>query len=241
MRLTTVGLTLAALAVILAPSSSPAALDGPDAVLYEVTENLTEQSPHRVSHWAAQGYAAAGSPLCPGPLIDALLERRLLSSRPSSCAITAFGTDDIDLATATGELTVLDFAAEINADNVVDGPELVVFTGTITANLTLVPFGPLGVIPDLLGKRSTIGPAVPLILLTDGVFTPDPFFGIQLPPSSFSGTFRLPFKVEGDGRRERPLRERPAYYLADDGSLVEVQPREFLLGFPMLRGEVTFD
>jgi hypothetical protein len=242
MRLTSkVALTLTALAAVLGAGSSPAAPAGPHAVFYEVVENLTEESPHRVSHWAAQGTAAVGSPFCPTELIQALLRRRLISRTPDSCVITAFGMDDIDLATGTGEVTVLDFATVINGDNVVDGPERVVLTGTLAARLTLVPFGPLGVVPDIRGRSSTIGPAVPLIRVTDGVFTPDPFFGIQLPPVNFSGTFRLPFKVEDGGRLQRPTRDHPAYYLGDDGRLIEVQPDEFTFGFPMLRAEVTFE
>jgi hypothetical protein len=46
---------------------------------------------------------------------------------------------------------------------------------------------------------------------------------------TFTGTFRLPFRVAGK-----------ASYLMDDGSVVPVQPQEFSLGQAMVRLEIGF-
>lgn len=226
----------------LAPIRIPIATAAPQALLYEVTENLTQDltaMTPRLSHWAAQGTAVANSPFCPKELISALRKMKLVSGTPGSCTITAFGQDAI-APTFTGTVAVPDFAVVINRDNVVDAPERVVMTGSITGNLVIVPFGPAGVTPDLNAKKATLGPSVPLILVQHGVFTPNPFFGVSLAPSCFTGTFRLPFQVTSAGTRVEPVRGGQAFYLGDDGSLIRVRPEEFAFGFPMLRAEVTF-
>jgi len=226
------------------PPWSAAASAAPKAFLYEVVENLTQDldptaGTSRLSHWAAQGTAVAGSPFCPNKLIKKLKEMNLVSGSPKSCTITAFGEDKINL-TLRGTVSVPDFAVVVNGDNVVDAPERVVMTGSVTGDLVVVPFGPGGVTPDLNAKKAVLGPSVPLILVQNGVFTPDPFPGVKLEPSCFTGTFRLPFQVTEAGTRTEPVRGGQAFYLADDGSLIEVQPEEFAFGFPMLRAEVTF-
>jgi hypothetical protein len=226
----------------LTPWGAPPASAAPQAFLYEVVENLTQDltaTTARLSHWAAQGTAVAGSPFCPKELINTLQKRKLVSGSPTSCTITAFGQDEIDV-TFTGTVAVPDFAVVINTDNVVDAPERVVMTGSITGGLVIVPFGPAGVTPDLNAKKATLGPSVPLILVQLGVFTPNPFFGVSLKPSCFTGTFRLPFQVTSAGARIEPVRNGQAFYLGDDGSLIKVQSEEFAFGFPMLRAEVTF-
>jgi hypothetical protein len=237
--------TIASLAVclvwILLPAPAPAAT-APQAFLYEAVENLTQDltaTTPRLSHWAAQGSAVAGSPFCPNELIKKLQKMKLVSGTPTSCTITAFGHDEID-PTFTGTVEVPDFAVVINSDNVVDAPEGVVMTGGITGDLVIVPFGPQGVTPDLNHKKAVLGPSVPLILVRHAVFTPNPFFGVSPGPSCFTGTFRLPFRVTSAGMRDKPVRDGQAFYLADDGSLIQVQPEEFAFGFPMLRAEVTF-
>jgi len=227
----------------LAPLGAAQAADAPQAFLYEVTENLTQDltaTTPRLSHWAAQGTAVAGSPFCPKELIEKLQKMKLISGSPKSCTITGFGQDQID-PTFTGTVAVPDFAVVINGDNVVDAPERVVMTGSITGDLVIVPFGPGGVTPDLNAKKAVLGPSVPLILVENGVFTPTPFFGVSLKRSCFTGTFRLPFQVTSSGARTTPVRGGQAFYLADDGSLIKVQSEEFAFGFPMLRAEVTFE
>ena len=72
----------------------------------------------------------------------------------------------------------------------------------------------------------------------------DLFLGNQSP--NFTARFRLPFKIGELGEPERfeegdHERGQPAFYLADDGQqLIEVRRREFSLGFPTVRAEVTF-
>lgn len=239
MTLCLVWILLAVLVPLGAASAGEAATQ---AVFYEIMENLTQDltaTTPRLSHWAAQGTAVAGSPFCPKQLISELKKMKLVSGTPTSCTITGFGNDAID-PTFTGTVAVPDFAVVINTDNVVDAPERVVMTGSITGKLVIVPFGPGGVTPDLNRKKAVLGPSVPLILVQDGVFTPDPFFGVSLPPSCFTGTFRLPFQVTSAGQRTEPVRDGKAFYLGDDGSLIKVRPEEFAFGFPMLRAEVTF-
>jgi hypothetical protein len=210
----------------------------PQAFLYEVMENLTQDLTEgkRLSHWAAQGTAEVGTPFCPKKMINELQKMKAVSGSPKSCTITAFGQDEIDV-TFKGKVAVPDFAVVVNTDNVVDAPERVVMTGSITGDLAIVPFGPFGVTPDLNAKKATLGPSVPLILVQHGVFTPT---GDSLGSSCFTGTFRLPFQVTSAGARTEPVRGGQAFYLDDDGSLIKVQPEEFAFGFPMLRAEVTF-
>jgi hypothetical protein len=213
---------------------------GPDAVLYEVMENLTQAptaTTPRVSHWAAQGTAVAGSPACPNELLAQLLALHLLSGIPASCTITAFGSDAIEL-TGRGTVQVPDFATVINADNLVDGPEGVVMTATITGDLRVIPFDPSGVIGELTAKKAMLGPSVPLIRV-QGLFSPT-LFGVPLTPSCFTGTFRLPFRVSSVGKPDKPVHGQRAFYLGDDGNLIRVPPEAFAFGFPMLRVDVTF-
>lgn len=228
----------------LTPWGAASASAAPQAFLYEVTENLTQDmtdTEPRLSHWAAQGTAVVGSPFCPKDLIKNLQKMKLVSGSPTSCTITAFGQDQIDPA-FTGTVAVPDFAVVINSDNVVDAPERVVMTGSITGDLAIVPFGPPGVTPDLNAKKAVLGPSVPLILVQDGEFirSADPDFGLSRERSCFTGTFRLPFQVTSAGTRIAPVRGGQAFYLGDDGSLIKVEPEEFAFGFPMLRAEVTF-
>jgi hypothetical protein len=218
----------------------PTAPAGPDAVLYEVMENLTQAptaTTPRVSHWAAQGTAVAGSPACPHELIAQLLALHLISGIPASCTITAFGSDEIQL-TGTGTVEVPDFATVVNADNLVDAPEGVVMTATITGNLRVVPWGSSAGMSDLTAKKAALGPSVPLVRV-QGVFSPT-LFGVPLTPSCFTGTFRLPFRVTSVGKPEKPVHGQRAFYLGDDGNLIRVPPEAYALGFPMLRVDVTF-
>src|SRR5438105_9216783 len=100
----------------------PGTASAQDAVLYELVENLDTvkllTTNHRVSHWTAQGSAQAGSPFCPADVVPAGV---------SSCTITAFGMDDINLSLLTTEFVVgtvwANVVAVANLDNVVDGPE----------------------------------------------------------------------------------------------------------------------
>jgi hypothetical protein len=210
------------------------------ATLYEIVENLDlvklQTTGHRVSNWTAQGTADKDSAFCPGSL---------LPEGVTTCTITAFGTDDIDLATFTGTVWA-NVVAVANLDNTVDGPEGALFTGQITGDISFPP-----VQADLGKRKALMGPAVPLISVTNGKFFPDavPTVRTSPPPvvpttgeaARFDSTFRLPFAVGHTGGREKPEHGKKAYYLSDTGSLIALdRVDEFALGFALLRAEVYF-
>jgi len=57
----------------------------------------------------------------------------------------------------------------------------------------------------------------------------------------FSGTFRMPFKLDAHGTFERSRRDHGAFYLNDDfRTLIPVRPFERSTGFPDVRLEVSF-
>src|SRR5207249_9776859 len=81
--------------------------------------------------------------------------------------------------------------------------------------------------------------------MADASGTPIPVTPVILP---FTGTFRLPFRIDQEGmerererERERSDDEDEAFYLADDFmTLIEVRDRERSVGFPTVRLEVRF-
>jgi hypothetical protein len=219
------------------------------AVLYELVENLDTvaltNTGHRISYWTAQGTAQAGTPFCPLPV----------GSPP--CTITAFGMDDIDVnpnspTYLTGRVWA-NIAAVANPieDNPVDGAEAVFRSGQITGAITIFPpSGGATLAPELGKKKKALGPALPLLYVTEGKFfldqqptvrtTPPVDLPTGDPTATFDSTFRLPFKVGKQGP-EPAERGKNAFYLADDGSLVKVDKQdEVALGFPLLRAEVRF-
>jgi hypothetical protein len=229
-----------------------ATADQPEAILYEVIENLDTAAlvttGHRISFWTAQGTAQAGSPFCPLAVAAAL-------PGAAACTITAFGMDHIDLSRLETSVVVGNVWANIVAvvnpveDNPVDGPEAAAFSGQITGDIQIAPTTTLSSVTPELGKnKSLLGPALPLIYVTNGKFFADarptvrtqpgdPPMGV---PATFDATFRLPFKVTKMGR-VKPERGTNAYYLADNGSLIKVDRQdEFAMGFPLLRAEVFF-
>lgn len=240
---------LASLTLVLV-AALPGFATAQQAVFYEIVENLDgvrlQTTGHRVSNWTAQGTAEAGSPFCP---------EAVLPPGSSSCTITAFGTDDIDLtAVESGEYFVgkvwANVVAVANLDNVVDGPELAAFSGQITGKITIQASEP-GVEAELRQQRKLVGPAIPLIYVRNGKFFPDAVPVIRTSPpvvrpllghtARFDSTFRLPFTVDEHGRRAKPQRGKQTYYLADDGSFIRVKTQdEFALGFALLRAEVYF-
>lgn len=220
------------------------------ARLYELVENLDgvtlQTTGHRISNWTAQGTADAGSPFCP---LEAL------PPGASSCTITAFGTDDIDLtAVQQGVVNVgtvwANIVAVANQDNVVDAPEVASFSGQITGRITIQAAAPPP-IEDLRHKKTMMGPSIPLIFVKNGKFFPDPGPVIRTSPpaklptggftAKFESTFRLPFTLARDGTRARAEPGKKAFYLADDGSFIRLdRQNEFALGFALVRAEVFF-
>jgi len=214
-----------------------------DAKLHEVTESMTldslAQPTLRTATAALQGTAQVGTPLCPQALIDFLIGAGLLGA-PTSCTITAIGSDEVDLGTGAGTLSG-SYAVVVNADNPVDAAELAVMTGTFSGGM------------QVLADPST-GTLLPLIAITGATLTPVDILGVPIPfvgvflgldpaafgPANFGGVFRLPFAMSSKGKKEKPRRGRDAFYLGDDGKPFPVKKDELSLGLPTVRVEVTF-
>jgi hypothetical protein len=204
----------------------PALAGSPDAVLYEVTEDmyLKDASGNFVSGVATaarrsavaqlSGWAKIGTPLCPAYV-------RLIVPKAKRCTVNATGADDLSLATGTGTLGGT-YAVVVQGDNNVDAPEFVIMTGTFSGKADL--------------SLSLSGQA-PLGVITDGVGTID---GYSEAIFKFTGTFRLPFALDEVGQRRQPRRESNAYYLNDHGRAVEVKNEERSLGMPTVRLEIDF-
>ena len=204
----------------------PALAGSPDAVLYEVTEDmyLKDASGNFVSGVATaarrsavaqlSGWAKIGTPLCPAYV-------RLIVPKAKRCTVNATGADDLSLATGTGTLGGT-YAVVVQGDNAVDAPEFVIMTGTFSGKADL--------------SLSLSGQA-PLGVITDGVGTID---GYSEATFKFTGTFRLPFALDEVGQRRQPRRESNAYYLNDHGRAVEVKNEERSLGMPTVRLEIDF-
>lgn len=224
-----------------------------DATLYELTENMgldDLQNPTvRTAMAALQGTAKLGSALCPPALIQLLHSLKLLAS-PQPCTVTAIGTDVIDLTTGAGTLEGK-FAVVLNADNAVDGAELVVMEGDFAGKMQLLfdmsatPPAALPLIAIPCSGPGTCGTLTPTSVL--GVPLASPYFGDyfpgfsadDFPPSAFGGVFRLPF-VLSKGKKDKPRRHADAVYLTDNGNTVKVKKDELSLGMPTVRVEITF-
>jgi len=219
-------LALMFLLFVLMVGPLPALAGSPDAVLYEVTEDmyLKDASGNFVSGVATaarrsavaqlSGWAKIGTPLCPAYV-------RLIVPKAKRCTVNATGADDLSLATGTGTLGGT-YAVVVQGDNNVDAPEFVIMTGTFSGKADL--------------SLSLSGQA-PLGVITDGVGTID---GYSEAIFKFTGTFRLPFALDEVGQRRQPRRESNAYYLNDHGRAVEVKNEERSLGMPTVRLEIDF-
>jgi hypothetical protein len=194
----------------------PALAAAQEAMLYELTENVTITESGGVygrhAYAALQGWAKVGTPICPYELM-------FKNPRKYRCTVTAVGTDDVNALTGKGTIAGT-WATVIQFDNPVDAPEATVLTGTFKGEIDL---------------SLALGKVAPLGYVSNGVFTID---GSDV-QYSFSGTFRLPFTIE-HGRRGRANDERSAYYLADDGRPFHVKKNERALGWPLVRFEVDF-
>ena len=203
---------------------------GPDAVLYEVTEDMAftneagavvmdvSLASRRISVAQLSGFVNVGTPICPSAVLA-------VAPNANHCVINATGTDDISLVTGKGTLSGT-FAVVVQGDNETDAPEFVVMTGSLQGDVDLSP--------ALRGQA-------PLGFVTNGLVTVD-VDGDGVSDMSFktTGTFRLPFSLTPDGRHHRPFRSQRAYYLSDDGHPFPVARDEFSLGWPTLRLEFRF-
>ena len=224
---TALSLLFLLLALIVGPA--PTLAGGPDAVLYEVAEDMLllkadaqtptgdlSEAAYRYADAALIGWAELGTPLCPSELL-------LVYSKAKRCALNANGHDLISLVNGTGPVWG-EFTVVVNADNPADGPEAVVGvgsfagTGSLAAALQGTPLGSL---------QAQGGVSFPSFGLTQAF--------------SFTGTFRLPFGMAKDGGKHRPGADRKAFYLTDNGQPTRVRDNERSIGWPTVRLEITFD
>ncbi len=204
----------------------PALAASPDAVLYEVTEDmyLKDAAGNFVSSVVPggrrsavaqlSGWAKVGTPLCPWSVLSIIPGAK-------KCTLNATGADDLSLATGKGTLAGT-YAVVVQGDNDVDAPEFVIMTGTFTGNADL----------SLSMSRQA-----PLGFITGGVATID---GRPDASFKFTGTFRLPFSVDDGGGQHRARRELDAYYMDDKGHLKKIKDHERSLGVPTVRLEIEF-
>jgi hypothetical protein len=223
------GLVLLLFALVFGPA--PAVAGGMDknvdAVLYEVTEDMylkdalgnfvkdPASAARRMAVAQLSGWAKVGTPLCPNWVL-------LFVPTAKRCTVNATGADDLSLANGKGTVAG-SFAVVVQGDNLVDGPEFVIMTGTF--------YGEADLGLALLGQA-------PLGFITNGTATIDGYDGEVA--FAFKATFRLPFSLDAVGRHGKPRRDRDAYYLNDRGRRVRVQSDERSLGVPTVRLELSF-
>jgi hypothetical protein len=223
-------MTLLVLAVLMATATAAVptgalASDNFDAVLYELTENMAVSGTSRTATASLQGWAKAGTPLCPDVLIDTLRSHGLVTD-VKTCSVTAVGSDAVDLTTGTGTLWGT-FAVVLNLDNAVDPAEYVVMTGRFHGGMQL------------------LGADVPLIQIPEGWFEIDDVLGYPaaafgLGSVRFTGMFRLPFAPRPDGEHGDGKAAKRGYYLSDSGHIEKAHVDELALGAATVRVEVTF-
>jgi hypothetical protein len=245
-----------ALLLVLAPATPPPALAAPpDAMLYELNENMivvpldgptiaTATRIERRATSALEGPTLKNRALCPPALVGLLasLKPPIVIPGPT-CTVTATGRSRLllmhnpakpgDLVPVPGEAGTVEgeFSIVVNTDNAVDSPEFVVMAGTFTGKILVVHLG---------------SQPLPQIQVFDGSFTPatvlgDPGLAAQLGldrPVAFSGVFRLPIPCSGTATVLR--RGMEGCYLGDDGKLFRARLDELVLRVPAVRLELFF-
>jgi len=204
----------------------PALADQPDAVFYEVTEDmyLRDAAGNPVSSAVSggrrsavaqlSGWAKVGTPLCPWFVLS-------INPKAKKCTVNATGADSLSLDTGKGTLSGK-YAVVVQGDNKTDAPEFVIMTGTFAGNADL--------------SLSLSGQA-PLGFITNGIATIDGS-GTTF---KFTGTFRLPFALDEKGQRSWHSRVwGDAYYLNDSGHPQPIKDNERSLGYPTVRLEIEF-
>lgn len=208
-----------------------------DVVLYELMENAEfadfvvlpdgRQVPTtRLGRSALQGKANPGTPLCPRVLLDQVFPDLPFHIRETKrCVVTATGDSNLSLLSDSGILRGTingNFAVVLNTveTNLTDAAELVVMSGIFSGAIEVRD----PVIITILG-----GTFRPMALI-GGLGQPAMCAGLGICDATFTGKFRLPFKVR-----------HHAVYKQDSGRLVRVLADERALGDPTVRLEVTFD
>ncbi len=191
--------------------------------LYEVTETVHFGADGlRVTRNAdavLMGFAPLGTPLCP-------MKALVTNPAAQTCTVAGTGTDSVSVA-----------GASVDGKGPVSGTFAVVVNAPGNSSVH-VPDLPL-----LKGTFSGINDLSPAILYGVPLGSISGTFKIDGDPHEvpFTGTFRLPFALDRQGRAKEPDDEKEdTFYLGDDGRLMPVQPFERVLGFPPVRLEVKF-
>jgi hypothetical protein len=169
-----------------------------DAVLYEVSETMTPKGgkiTRRVAKAALLGTVRGGTAVCPEAY--------------TSCSITVFARDSVNVSTGRGPVNG-EFAIVVQDQNTVDGPEVVLFEGSLVGKLDLSPSFSGTPIGTISGTWTSRKPATDIE--RNGTFT---------------GTFRLPFAHNGV----------PSYFVSPT-EIVPIGPNERALGTPLVRLEL---
>jgi len=225
-------LTLLALATTTRAADRDEATGDTGVTLYEVSERVTFDQVEGVILRNAtsplQGFAALGTPLCPSELLISV-------PRMKSCTVIATGTDSVSTVSGVGPVSgTFDVVINAPGNSSVHVPDLPVisgtFSGTVDLSLAVLHRIPLGSMTGTFTIAQTSNPAT-------GVLVPLPQ-PVVLP---FSGTFRMPFQLDGRGLFQRIERDHAAFYLRDDlRTLAPVKSFERSTGFPDVRLEVSF-
>ena len=225
-----------ALSLLALPAASDA---GAGVTLYEINERVTF-SPKKLEDSVVifrnatsplLGFADLGTPLCPSALL-------ITAPRTQRCTVIARGWSELSTVSGIGPVHgKFDVVIAAPGNSSAHVPNLPVITGTfdgtIDLSLAVLSQVPLG---SITGNFE-------ITQMADASGTPIPVTPVILP---FTGTFRLPFRIDQEGmererERERSDDEDEAFYLADDFmTLIEVRDRERSVGFPTVRLEVRF-
>ena len=171
---------------VMTSASLPAVASAGGARLYEMTENMkitknrgrgeprgilsATDKLRRQATSQLIGTADLGTPLCPTALVMAM------NPAAKECNLNATGEDDISLSTGRGNFNGK-VTVTVQGDNNADSPELVVMKGDFKGKMDFSP-AILNMIP--------LGTVVGKLHLDNS--------GGNVP---FTGTFRLPFVIEG--------------------------------------------
>lgn len=217
-------IVLLATALVLGPALSSSEATGRrpaprDVVLYELNEQAQLTPVSRKATSGLQGKAKRGTPLCPDGLMAyaelffAQFETVVKDAR--QCTVVAFGRSELDVNTLAGTIGG-EFYVVVNTDrtNVFDAAEVVIMAGIFEGTIQVT---------DLVIIDITAGSFTPMAIL--------PGFPDGLPSAAtFTGKFRLPFKVH-----------HVAVYKTDSGGVVPIRLDERALGDPTVRVEIRFD
>jgi len=220
-----------ALSLLVLPAASDA---GAGVTLYEISERVTF-SPSKLEDSVVifrnatsplLGFADLGTPLCPSELL-------ITAPRTQRCTVIARGWSELSTVDGTGPVhgrfDVVIAAPGNSSAHVPNMPVISgTFDGSIDLSLAVLSQVPLG---SIAGNF-----AITQMADSSGTLVPVP--SVLLP---FTGTFRLPFRIDQAGM-VRSDDEDEAFYLADDYmTLIEVRDKERSVGFPTVRLEVSFE